>query len=810
MKLLIKDTFFGITDITSQEKNLIENRFTYKDDSQAMTKYGYKKEKVKTIKFAIKKENSLVLRSGFLQEFLKFAKEYHFKVDEIKDIRTRFEFQKKEFSYDELRAYFNLDFKYVDHQIRALKALLKTNWGIIKAPTSSGKTEIIIGLMKISKLSTLILVDSITLAIQTRERIKEAGLECGICSGQGKIIETNMISTIGSVKKLNLTSFKMIIVDECFPGKTMVHTENGMKPISSLVKSKSTEKVWSFNLSTKKYELNKIYDWYEKKTDSDLIEIWYNNRNNVKSTPNHKYFILENNGIIEKKAEDLVVGDRCIVLPSYANCNGKAPRISKKQYQSILGMVLGDGCLSKTKNLARLRFSQGYKQLDYLNYKLSILDNMYFRKNATIGKSGYCDNVVYSAATQSSVDFLDLYNKVYINGTKKVYNIIKEIDEISLAFWIMDDGCLQNNHYYELSTHSFTKEENELIIKILKEKFDISANIRFDKRINKYFLYITTDSSRTLSSLISPYICNSMQYKLLEKDRNNFNFIIDDKINYGINEIKKINRVTPVFKSVYNISVENNHNYLVGSDVLVSNCHIASAARFQEFFSSTSFPVRFGFSATPDGNDKYKFATIRQYLGGVISEVYTNELMENEVIAPPEIHFKQISCIPTMDWQSSYISNIVENSDRNRIAADIANNSGVPTLVLYKIIDHGKELEKLIPDSILLSGGNNSTERENAIHKFKKGEVRVLIASNIFKQGISINNIQTLVNVSGGKSKIEVLQKIGRALRKHPGKEVALVYDFLDKGNDFTYRHSLQRMKLYKDNGYTNIILDKD
>jgi superfamily II DNA or RNA helicase len=453
LKLLIKDTHFGITDLSTQEKSLIENRFTYKDASQAMTRAGFNEKKVKKVKFAISKNNALILRSGFLQEFLKFAKEFYFKVEEIKDQRTRYDFQKKEFSYDELRTYFNPDFKYVDHQIRALKALLKTNWGIIKAPTSAGKTEIIIGLIKISKLPTLILVDNITLALQTMERIEEAGLSCGICTGKGKLHGTHMVSTIGSVKKLSLSQYQCVIVDEC---------------------------------------------------------------------------------------------------------------------------------------------------------------------------------------------------------------------------------------------------------------------------------------------------------------------------------------------------------------------HIAAAARFQEFFTKTSYSLRYGFSATPDGNDKYRFATIRQFLGDVIAEVYTDELMENEVITPPEIHFKQISCIPTMDWQAAYDCNIVKHSDRNRVAAEIANESGVPTLVLYKIIDHGKELAKLIPNSILLSGDNDSAEREDAIHKFKKGEVRVLIASNIFKQGISINNIQTLINVSGGKSKIEVLQKLGRALRKHPGKDVALVYDFLDKGNDFTYKHSLQRMKLYKDTGYTNIIIDKD
>lgn len=448
MRVLIKDTHVGITDITKDQVKLIQSRFTYADASLAMSRGGYDPKKVKQVKFASVYKSALVLRSGFLQELFKFIKENRLLVSEVKDSRTHFKFQ-KEYPYDVYRYHFNPDFKYVEHQIRALRALLKTNVGIIKAPTSAGKTEIIIALMKMTNVPTLILVDSVSLAAQTMERINEAGIPIGICSGKGKIAAKNMISTIQSAKKLSLSEYTMVIVDEC---------------------------------------------------------------------------------------------------------------------------------------------------------------------------------------------------------------------------------------------------------------------------------------------------------------------------------------------------------------------HIVGAKTFQDFFESTSYPLRYGFSATPDGNDKYRFATIRQHIGDVIAEIYTDELLENDVITPPEIHMIGVSCIPTMDWQAAYEANIVKNVDRNRIVSNLANESGVPTLVLYKIIEHGLELGKLIPDSIVLSGDNSMEERESAIAKFKSGEIRVIIASNIFKQGISINNIQTLINASGGKSKIEVLQKIGRALRKYPGKDVALVYDFLDNGNEFTHRHSLQRMRLYRETGYTNII----
>lgn len=241
--------------------------------------------------------------------------------------------------------------------------------------------------------------------------------------------------------------------------------------------------------------------------------------------------------------------------------------------------------------------------------------------------------------------------------------------------------------------------------------------------------------------------------------------------------------------------------------VIFDEVHTVAAKTYQDFLEHTNFKIRFGMSATPDADGEFKWAKIRQFLGEIISETESKELLENEVITPPKIFFKQIESKPAPDYPSSYNIGIVENKDRNKVIANIVSETEKQTLILFKIIEHGDILKELIPDAELLSGKDSIEIRNKAIMKFKNGEIKTLIASNIFNTGISINNIELFINASAGKSKIQTLQKIGRALRKAEGKKVATIIDFMDYGNKFLERHSNQRINLYKDAGFLDIVV---
>ena len=73
--------------------------------------------------------------------------------------------------------------------------------------------------------------------------------------------------------------------------------------------------------------------------------------------------------------------------------------------------------------------------------------------------------------------------------------------------------------------------------------------------------------------------------------------------------------------------------------------------------------------------------------------------------------------------------------------------------------------------------------------------------------GVSIKKLHHMVAASPSKSKIKVLQSIGRMLRQHKQKEEAVLYDIADdltyKGKpNYTLQHFKERVKIYSAEGF--------
>ena len=81
-----------------------------------------------------------------------------------------------------------------------------------------------------------------------------------------------------------------------------------------------------------------------------------------------------------------------------------------------------------------------------------------------------------------------------------------------------------------------------------------------------------------------------------------------------------------------------------------------------------------------------------------------------------------------------------------------------------------------------------------------------MIASNIWKKGITLPQVEVFLNISGGKEDTAAVQKRGRVLGTTEDKKKALTIDIIDEYDDFFSEHCLERIKAYeKEAGEENI-----
>lgn len=186
----------------------------------------------------------------------------------------------------------------------------------------------------------------------------------------------------------------------------------------------------------------------------------------------------------------------------------------------IIGMLLGDAGIV-TKYPYNLVLCHSEMQKEYLLFKCGLLRQLGFKQNKirTMNKKlKYCVYIVDMQHEQVRWFF----EKMYKDGKKRItYIMLRHLTPKGMAIWYMDDGNLVHRSIYKagkkcdavcLNTQSFTDDEQNMIRKWLKNKYNIKSKLHKDKKYHK--IYIPAESGRIFLKLIQPYIHHSMEYKL--------------------------------------------------------------------------------------------------------------------------------------------------------------------------------------------------------------------------------------------------------------------------------------------------------
>ena len=193
--------------------------------------------------------------------------------------------------------------------------------------------------------------------------------------------------------------------------------------------------------------------------------------------------------------------------------------LSNYNSQALVGILLGDGHIQKRsiKGNSRLMFTQSIKHEEYFYLVFNLFkdccSNHYKPTIKSIVSNQTSNKYKFLTFVTLSLPCFNYYRDIYYpNGIKQVPLNIEDIfTEISLAYWIMDDGSKQGKGIH-LNTYGFNIECVERLIEVLTKKFNLKCTIHLKN--NKPRIFISADSMNVLKIHVLNHIHPKMLYKL--------------------------------------------------------------------------------------------------------------------------------------------------------------------------------------------------------------------------------------------------------------------------------------------------------
>ena len=309
------------------------------------------------------------------------------------------------------------------------------------------------------------------------------------------------------------------------------------------------------------------------------------------------------------------------------------------------------------------------------------------------------------------------------------------------------------------------------------------------------------------------------------------------KFGGGADKADKSKNDAPIIVGTWQTVVKQPKEWFSQFGMMMNDeCHLATGKSISSIISGlNNCMFKFGLSGSlRDGK-----ANVMQYVGmfgEIFRPVSTSKLMEDGQVTelkinsiflryPDEFATKlkgktyqeEVKIITGLKRRTKWIAQLsvkLAKKDEN-------------AFVMFKHVTHGKEIFEAIKElgyeKVYYVSGEVDTETRNALKVMaENGKGIIIVASyGVFSTGISVKNLHHVIFAHGVKSKIIVLQTVGRVLRKHGSKSVATVWDLIDDAGvkpkslntkkkythlNYLLKHGIDRIQRYADEKFNYVM----
>jgi len=249
--------------------------------------------------------------------------------------------------------------------------------------------------------------------------------------------------------------------------------------------------------------------------------------------------------------------------------------------------------------------------------------------------------------------------------------------------------------------------------------------------------------------------------------------------------------------------------------IILDEAHHTPAIMAKSLLLDSPNSLRLGLSATPIREDGRELE-IMGMLGKISYSIEYQELVQKHYLMPleyiqftPKISEKIREKLKGIEQAYSdqpfaklysAVLRLFENSPytNSQIIQKIKETNKFPALVIVRRISIAKKLSELLNQEGIISDWVSSKtsleQRMEKIENLKNGKLQVLVSTSLADEGLDIPQLSLVVLLSQGKSRIKLIQRIGRVMRPSTGKQKGYVLD-VSYGYDIFQRQASKRIK---------------
>src|SRR6516164_4913396 len=404
----------------------------------------------------------------------------------------------------------------------AQKLGVDTDALLVSQPDTGEQALEIADMLIRSSAIDVIVIDSVAALVPRAEIEGEMGdSHVGL---QARLMSQALRKLAGALNQTKTTAIfinqlreKVGVMFGCMSYSTRVTLADGtQEKIGKIVNQRMDVEVLSYDPETDRVAPRRIVNWFnngraERFLQFTVAKSGKNGRAQFAATENH---LIRTPGHW-RPAGELIPGDRVLVAEQQL--------LGAQQVQVILGSLMGDGALSpnlRGRSGTRFRMGHGAKQVAYLDWKVSLLENIPHCRTSNAKGAVFTDFTPLP-------ELGELRGIVYFGDGKKhlTCDYLKRLSPLALAVWYMDDGNFTvrskgaqertagGSGRIEICVEAMSPGSRDRLVQYLRDtrKLDVKLMSRGTRKIS--VLQFTTAASEEVQKLVAPYVRPSMDYK---------------------------------------------------------------------------------------------------------------------------------------------------------------------------------------------------------------------------------------------------------------------------------------------------------